>query len=105
MEMTVKQDAMILYQSKVNLCDKKEKMDMLKMSLAVCGVPDSCPIKTNSTFRRTNVKMGKFSDSTKRLLTTFALVGKSAQLRFKITHDTGISCFDIISIISKLKSD
>lgn len=77
----------------VNLCDSKPRPDILKFIMAGLAIPNYCPVKENSTFCMSPQTKLRLSDSTQRMLSFLALTSR-VNIRVKIEHDTGKSCFE-----------
>lgn len=102
MTLKVTQNTITVFEGKTDICDKKKRMDMVKLPLHGFGVPNRCPITSNFTFCRNDEKVFTFSESSKKLISAFAIVAKRSVIKVMITHDTGKSCFEVDSEIVKV---
>lgn len=96
MEVTVKQGMISVFSMKFDLCSAKRKPDLLKISMAMIGLPSKCPISKDSVFCMDVSKpYVKLTDMSVKFLEMFQKSSsKEATIRINITHDTGFSCFE-----------
>lgn len=99
--MTVKKDRMTMLETVVDLCDKKKRSEMISMAITGLALPTECAIKEKFTLCRNDVKF-HFSPSTIKLFGGFAVIAsKGTIVTYEITHDSGKSCIEIDSEITK----
>jgi hypothetical protein len=106
MEFNVKQGSLSVFEKKVNLCDNKQKHDMIKSNLIIFGIPLRCPIIKAKTHCYDGSKIAmKFSAASQRLFTMFLQSNtKEVNIKLNITHDTGNSCFEAEHSMTKKKN-
>lgn len=92
--MKVTQNTMTVFERKTDICDKKRRIDMVKLPLAQFGIPNQCPITSNFTYCCSNEKILTFAESTQKMISAFPTFGREYLVRAVITHDTGKSCFE-----------
>lgn len=90
----------LVYQAKYDLCDKKPKPDLIKSTMAGWAIPDQCPIKESSTFCYNSSNVIKLSMITQKMISLLSRAKLS--LRVFITHDTGTSCFEVVSAFERI---
>lgn len=83
----------LVFETKLDLCDKKKKSDMVKLGLLGFGVPMQCSSKktTETVFCNNPSKPLQITPSLQKLLSIFAANGQ-VKLVAKMNHDTGTSC-------------
>lgn len=84
----------------VNLCDSKPKPDLIKFVMAYWAIPNDCPMKKNSTFCKNPQMKLRLSDTAQKILSLLELYSR-VNIRIKIEHDTGTSCFDAVNSFVK----
>lgn len=93
--MKVMKDNLTVQENKSDLCDRKKKPDIMAMTFAGFGIPDGCPIVSNYTFCRKNENLFTFSPATQKLWTIMAMAAPVSTIKLVVTHDSGMSCFEI----------
>lgn len=81
----ISKNTLTVHESKIDMCDKKKKTDMIAMPLEGLGIPKPCPVTSNYTYCRNNEKVFTLSASTQRLLPTFAAAARG---KFETTSIT-----------------
>lgn len=101
MNIKVMKDTLTVIQSKTNICENKKRIDLVVFAVGQLAVPPDCPVNSEMTFCHDNKKILTFSAVSRRLLSgTLDTMGETV-LRVDITHDSGKSCFDLITEINK----
>ena len=93
--MDMKHDSVSVLKKKVNLCTKS-KPEVLRATLAIFGIAESCSVKKNSVFCYNPKKpFFKVSPSFIRMMNiVFQAKRVESKIVLNITHDTGNSCFE-----------
>lgn len=95
MEFKVTKNTLTVFRGSFPLCDRKYNLrDIQKFTLAIFGVPTTCPISQNQTFTYENKRVVTFSEATKKLLPIYFSKESIARVEATIVHDTGTSCFE-----------
>lgn len=92
--------SMVVSHATFDICDKKLKPDLIRCNLAAWGIPPRCPFNQSSTFCYKGNKLLTFSLITQKMLPLFSLTN-SVTIKLVIKHDTGISCFEADSKVTK----
>lgn len=104
MELKVMLDHTVLSNWKVDLCNNdksnRKNYDLIKLATAYFGVPSTCPITAPKVHCSPGPKIGKFSESIRKLLKMFVSRSKKT-IVMQITHDSGVSCFEAINQVVK----
>lgn len=100
MDVTVFQGKIVVHNAKYNLCDGKPKPDLIRSNIAGWAIPDFCPVKEKFTMCYNGSKILTLSVVTQRMFGLFVLA-KGSKIRLSITHDTGTSCFEATSSLSR----
>lgn len=103
MLLQVTRNTLMVFEEVIDICGQKKKFDMIELYLAGFAIPKKCPITASYTSCRNNENVLTFSESSRRLLSTFSMVARDAFVKVILTHDTGKSCFEVESEINKLK--
>jgi hypothetical protein len=82
------------------LCDKKQKPEVLKLNMAMMGIPQKCP-KQNLTYCYDGAKLLSLSSVSRRFLPLF-YKSSSAVIKLMIKTDLGSSCFEAEHKIVKI---
>lgn len=100
--MIVYDRSLVVHQNKYDLCDKKKKPDLLRANMASFAIPTFCPVHNQLLFCHTGKKLFTLSLITQKMFNLFAISTK-ARMRINIIHDSGVSCFEADTKISKIK--
>lgn len=100
--MIVYDGSLVVHQNKYDLCNKKKKPDLIRINMANFAVPSYCPVAERLLFCQTGTKLFALSSITQKMFSLFAITS-NARLRINIAHDSGVSCFEADTKISKLK--
>lgn len=100
MQIKVFDGPIMVTQSKFDLCEKKVKPDLIRCNMAGWGIPPRCAFEQNSTFCYKGNKILTLSVTTQKMLPLFS-VARAVAVRIEIKHDTGISCFEADTKVSK----
>lgn len=86
----------------IDLCDKKKKLsDMMIISLAFLGVPTHCPVTKKSLICVDRKKVSTISPVLQKVLGVFTFDGFDSVVRINIAHDTGKTCFEYRTHITR----
>lgn len=87
----------------IDLCDKKKRLsDIMVISLAFLGVPMQCPITKASLVCVEKKKVSTVSPFLQKVLGVFAFDGFDSVVRINIAHDTGKTCFEFRTGVTKI---
>lgn len=101
MSIKIKKNTLTISETKTNLCERKKISDMTAVTIGQVAVPPGCPVNSEMTFCHDNKKILTFSESSQRLLSTFAATARESNVTVDITHDSGMSCFEIVTEVIK----
>jgi hypothetical protein len=83
-----------VFDGNFDACDnKKKKKDLMKVAMAMFGIPFKCPVKKNQLFCFNGTKITQIAEPTKRFLPLLFSDGKDSTVMIIVTHDSGSSCF------------
>lgn len=101
MEILVLDGRITVTKKEFDICDTKDKPEMLRSNLIGWGIPGFCPFNATSTFCYKGNKLMTLSKMTQKVL-EFLVSLKGNKVRITIKHDTGSSCFEGISRVKKI---
>lgn len=105
LELQVLDEAVIVTRKEFDICDIPfSKMpEILKSNLIGWGIPNYCPVNETSTFCYKGNKMMTYSSVSQKLLGFFVTTNtRKHKIRITIKHDTGLSCFEGESKVSRI---
>lgn len=100
MEMKVLDGLILVNHAEFDLCDKKQKPDLIRCNMAGYGIPPRCGGNQSSTYCYKGNKLLTLSLATQKMLSFFSH-SKAVRVKINIKHDTGTSCFEADAKVSK----
>lgn len=91
-------NTLTIFEGNFDICDKKKRRDLMKVVLAIFGIPNKCPIDRNQTICLNGKdKITTLAEPTKRILPIFLADAKDSTISATIKHDKGkVSCFEAL---------
>lgn len=86
-------NSVTVYEPSFDICNDKNLKPFVKLGLGVFGIPRKCPVNEKQRFCYNKTIVASLTKRAEKFLPILLSINQDVGVEFKITHDTGSSCF------------